>query len=136
MVQHRAARFVKNTPYRHSEQQTSITRVVEHLGWPLLAERRRKTRLHMFYKVINNLVEVPRSITQHRTAHSQVKEIKESSYAPSLKLIPSSIRSFLAPSPTGTTWTKTQLSKPLLNNSRSSSCTNLFTRNVNLFIPL
>ena len=59
MVQHRAARFVTNTPHRHSEQQTSITRVIEHLGWPLLAERRRNTRLHMLYKVINNLVEVP-----------------------------------------------------------------------------
>ena len=69
MVQHRAARFVKkNTPYRHSEQQTSITRVVEHLGWPLLAERRRNTRLHMFYKVINNLVEVP--LEYHPTSHS------------------------------------------------------------------
>ena len=59
MVQHRAARFVSNTPHKFSAQQTSITKVVKRLGWPQLTERRRFSRLQLMYKVTNNLVEVP-----------------------------------------------------------------------------
>ena len=115
----------KNTPYRHSEQQTpSLESQNIQAGHYLLRDDVTQDST-CFTKLSTTLQKSPWSITQHRTAHSQVEEIKESSYAPSLKLMPSSIRSFLAPSLTGTTWTKTQLSKPLLNNSRSSSCTNL-----------
>ena len=70
MVQHRVVRFVTNTPYLHSEQQNSITRVVEHLGWPLLAERRRNIKFHIFCKVTNNLVEVPLEYHPYCAAHN------------------------------------------------------------------
>ena len=36
MVQRRAARFVKNTPYRRSENPTSVTAMAEDLGWDSL----------------------------------------------------------------------------------------------------
>ena len=60
MVQHRAARFVTNTPHRRSdEDQTSITALVQELGWQTLQERRRNTRLALLYKVKSGIVEVP-----------------------------------------------------------------------------
>ena len=60
MVQHRAARFVLNCPHRRTDQQQpSISSKVEELGWEPLKDRRRKNRLVMLYRVVNNLVEVP-----------------------------------------------------------------------------
>ena len=60
MVQHRAARFVTNTPHRRSdEDQISITALVEELGWQTLQERRRNPRLALLYKVKSGIVEVP-----------------------------------------------------------------------------
>ena len=60
MVQHRAARFVSNTPHlRHADHHASITNVISALGWEPLAERRRKNRLIFLYKISNGLVEVP-----------------------------------------------------------------------------
>ena len=61
MVQHRAARFVTNCPHQHTDQQPSITAKIKELGWEPLKDRRRKNRLVMLYRVVNNLVEVPTS---------------------------------------------------------------------------
>ena len=59
MVQRRAARFVKNTLYRRSENPTSVTAMVEELGWDSLQNRRLHSRLTMFYRVTKGLVEIP-----------------------------------------------------------------------------
>ena len=63
MVQHRAARFVNNTPHRYTdcEDQASVTEMVEQLGWRPLVERRRNNRLVLIYRIYNNQVEVPAS---------------------------------------------------------------------------
>ena len=59
MVQHRAARFVKNIPHRHTGPQPSVTAMVSELGWETLQNRRLNSRLTLLYKVKNSLVEVP-----------------------------------------------------------------------------
>ena len=51
MVQRRAARFVKHD-YRRS---TSVTSIVDELGWSTLSNRRRASRLALFYKSYNGL---------------------------------------------------------------------------------
>ena len=48
MVQWRAAPFVKNNPYRRSENPTSVTAMVEELGWDSLQNRRLHSRLTIF----------------------------------------------------------------------------------------
>ena len=55
MVQRRAARFVKSR-YRRTD---SVTAILDDLGWPILSKRRKDTRLILFYKIINNLAQVP-----------------------------------------------------------------------------
>jgi len=50
-VQRRAARFVKKD-YRHT---TSVTGLLDELGWLPLFERRKHSRLMVFYKAFNNL---------------------------------------------------------------------------------
>ena len=55
MVQRRAARFVKSR-YRRTD---SVTAMLDELGWPILPKRRKDARLILFYKIINNLAQVP-----------------------------------------------------------------------------
>ena len=55
MVQRRAARFVKNR-YRRTD---SVTAMLDELAWPILSKRRKDARLILFYKIINNLAQVP-----------------------------------------------------------------------------
>ena len=55
MVQRRAARFVK-CKYSRFE---SVQLLLDDLGWPLLSKRRKDARLILFYKIINNLANVP-----------------------------------------------------------------------------
>jgi len=57
MVQRRAARFVS----RRYHNTSSVSDMLDTLGWPTLAERRRTNRLTMFYKISNNLVAIPSS---------------------------------------------------------------------------
>jgi hypothetical protein len=47
MVQRRAARYVQNNCHNTS----SVTSMIDTLGWPTLAERRLKTRLIMLFKI-------------------------------------------------------------------------------------
>ena len=55
MVQRRAARFVKSR-YKRTD---SVTAMLDKLGWPILSKRRKDARLIVFYKIINNLAQVP-----------------------------------------------------------------------------
>ena len=55
MVQRRAARFVKSR-YRRTD---SVTAMLDELGWPILSKERKDTGLILFYKIINNLAQVP-----------------------------------------------------------------------------
>ena len=55
MLQRKAARFVCNDFTRLS----SITRMLEHLGWDTLEQRRNQLILLMLYEIISQLVEVP-----------------------------------------------------------------------------
>ena len=54
MVQRRAARFVCNNYHNTS----SVTDMVNTLQWPPLAERRLKSRLVIFYKIVHCLIAV------------------------------------------------------------------------------
>ena len=54
MVQRKAARFVFNDYSSYS----SITAMLQELKWNSLQDRRIQSRLIMFYKILNNLVEV------------------------------------------------------------------------------
>ena len=54
MVQQKAARFVFNDYSSYS----SVTAMLQELKWSSLQDRRIQSRLIMFYKILNNLVEV------------------------------------------------------------------------------
>ena len=58
MIQRRAARYVHNNYHNTS----SVTNMINTLQWPTLAERRLKTRLIMFYKIVHNLIAIPSDI--------------------------------------------------------------------------
>ena len=71
-VQRRAARYVHN----NYDYTSSVTNMLNQLKWPPLAERRLKTRLVLFYKVIHCLVAIPSHILEQtdsrtRQNHSQ-----------------------------------------------------------------
>jgi len=57
MTQRRAARFVKNIPFRCSKPPVSVSVMVSDLGWEPLQTRRLHNRLTMMYKITNRLVE-------------------------------------------------------------------------------
>ena len=59
-VQHRAVRFVTNTPHSFSNaaHQKSISSMKQHLSWTPLQERGKNNRLIMFYRIVNNLVDI------------------------------------------------------------------------------
>ena len=54
MVQRRAARYVTNRFHNNS----SVGNMLQHLNWPTLKQRRLRTRLIFFYKIIHNLVAI------------------------------------------------------------------------------
>ena len=54
-VQRRAARFVKIRYSRYS----SVSDMLDVLGWTPLSQRRLEARLILFYKIINGLAQVP-----------------------------------------------------------------------------
>ena len=70
MVQRRAARYAMNNYHNTS----SVTDMIDTLQWPTLAERRLKTRLCIFYKIVHCLIAVPATHilipTDTRTRHS------------------------------------------------------------------
>ena len=58
MIQHRAARFVLNKPWRRNHRD-SITDMLQSLKWPSLEERRRHSRLILLFKFLNRLIHIP-----------------------------------------------------------------------------
>ena len=54
MVQRCAARFVSSNFDRYA----SVTQMLNNIGWPTMSLRREKLRAVMFYKIVNNLVDV------------------------------------------------------------------------------
>ena len=66
MIQHRAARFVLNKPWRRNHRD-SITKMLQSLNWPPLEERRRKSRLILLFKFLNRKIHIP---TQYLPAPS------------------------------------------------------------------
>ena len=55
MVQHQSVRFVYNDLTRTS----SVTSMLNNLGWPLLQQRRDVAKVTMFFKIIENLILIP-----------------------------------------------------------------------------
>ena len=55
MIQRRAARFVFND-YRRT---SSVTEMMEKLGWQTLQQRRDYARLTMMYRIVHQLVDIP-----------------------------------------------------------------------------
>ena len=72
MVQRRAARFTTRR-YRNT---SSVSEMLDHLNWETLGSRRTKSSITMFYKVVNNLVDIPASTyltpgsSRTRSSHS------------------------------------------------------------------
>jgi hypothetical protein len=58
MVQRRVARYACNWHHNTS----SITDILQTLTWPTLQQRRLKTKLIMFYKIVHHIVAVPTTI--------------------------------------------------------------------------
>ena len=72
MIQRRAACYVQNNYHNTS----SVTSMIDTLGWPTLAERRLKTRLIMMYKITHALIAIPNNIliptdSRTRKSHNQ-----------------------------------------------------------------
>jgi len=55
-VQRRAARFVCNDYSRYS----SVTNMLQSLGWPLLEQRRKEKRIHLMSKIIADEIAIPK----------------------------------------------------------------------------
>ena len=61
-VQRRAARFVKNDYKLYNEQHeeyTSVTKMMQELGWKKIEERRRDIRLALLYKITHDQTNIP-----------------------------------------------------------------------------
>ena len=66
-VQKKAARFVENN---HCREAGTMTKMLEDLRWPTLETRRKYMRLVMFYKIVNNEIDIklPSYIMEQRKA--------------------------------------------------------------------
>ena len=60
MVLRRSARFV----YSNYRRTASPGDVIKTLGWESLAERRKKSKIIMMYKIDNNLTDIPKNSFQ------------------------------------------------------------------------
>ena len=54
-MQRQATRFVKSRYSRYS----SVSDMLDVLGWPPLSQRRQEAHLILFYKIINSLAQMP-----------------------------------------------------------------------------
>ena len=57
-VQHRAARYFNTNRYHNT---SSVSNMIEHLNWRILADRRTDARLVMLYKITHELVVIPKT---------------------------------------------------------------------------
>jgi len=84
MVQHRAARFVLNQPWRRNIRD-SVTLLLEQLNWPRLKSRRECTRLVLLYKLINQILQIPATYLPTRSlATRSSNDLKFLHYQPSI----------------------------------------------------
>ena len=58
MIQHRAARYVLNQPWRRNVRD-SIKSLLISLKWPTLQLRRESTRIILLNKIINHIIQIP-----------------------------------------------------------------------------
>ena len=58
MIQHRAARYVLNQPWRRNVRD-SINSLLSSLKWPTLQLRRESARIILLYKIINHILQIP-----------------------------------------------------------------------------
>ena len=72
MVQRRYARFV----FQDYQRTSSVTDMLNKLGWPILHERRAQAKVYMIYSIKNSLIDIPPSIlpphSNTRRCHSQM----------------------------------------------------------------
>ena len=77
MVQRRAARYVTNRYHNTS----SVNNMLQHLEWPTLQQRRLRTRIIFFYKVLHGLVQIyPQNLLHpidSRTRHTNPHNFKQ-----------------------------------------------------------
>ncbi|XP_072028158.1 uncharacterized protein [Amphiura filiformis] len=93
-VQRSSARYVMSDYSKYS----SVSTMLKHLGWTSLQERRLQSRLHMMYKISNNLVDIP---WNHYCTCLNLYRPPEAT-VPTLQRMPA--RSSLAPSGSGTAY--------------------------------
>ena len=87
-VQRRAARFVKND-YRHT---SSVTGMMEDLGWSSLSHRCQVSRLILFYKSVSGKIAIPASHLQHPLRHTRHADMTTFIPCP-LELMPTNFHS-------------------------------------------
>ena len=76
MVQRRAARWV----VRDYALTSSVTSIIEHLGWRFLVLRRSDARLSLMYKIVHQLVAIPTytlTPTSRPTRHSHSSSFRQ-----------------------------------------------------------
>ena len=67
MVQRRSARFV----YSNYRRTASPSDMIKTLGWESLAERRKKSKIIMMYKIDNNLIDIPKTLFKPVNPHGR-----------------------------------------------------------------
>ena len=77
MVQRRAARFA----FRNYNSTSSVGSMLAKLQWESLEHRRKIARLETFYKIKNNLVEIPMTLQLNRHSHSENSQTYAVPYA-------------------------------------------------------
>jgi len=122
MTQRRAARFMKNIPFRRSKPPVSVSAMVSDLGWESLQTRRLHSRLTMTYKITNGLVEVPQEYhTVPRPQNSARGHPIDNSSVSNLRLTHLSMSFFLGPFQPGMLFHKQLLRRTRLIHSSDMS---------------
>ena len=86
MIQHKAARYIFNQPWRRNVRD-SVSLLLESLCWPSLQRRRENTRLILLYKIINDFLHIPSSyhpVPSPFTATRSSNDIKFLHYQPNI----------------------------------------------------
>ena len=75
-VQRRAARFIYND-YNRTSTDSSVTAMMNELGWKLLNERRKEQRLVLLFKIVNDLVAIPADNIEYNQRPSRTSNSKQ-----------------------------------------------------------
>ena len=82
MVQHRGARWA-----RGAHGIVSITELLKQLKWQTLADRREVSRLNLFYKILNNDIDIPPECVDIRLQEGRVTRKQQKQHNLTLKRI-------------------------------------------------